>query len=77
MYPDEEKIRDDMIDRVEVALDILYEHCDSVQIFVTKLFDDGNTGSYTSGKGNWYARKGQVREWVEKENRFVTVINEE
>ncbi|MDD2479098.1 MAG: hypothetical protein PHS31_04330 [Victivallaceae bacterium] len=77
MLPDEHKSKDNLIERVEVALDMLYEHCDSVQIFVSKLFDDGNTGTYTDGKGNWYARKGQVREWVEKENRFVTVINEE
>ena len=54
---------------LEASAARLMEHCDSVQIFVTK-HDGGaeTTESYHWGLGNWYARYGMVREWVEKEN---------
>jgi hypothetical protein len=44
----------------------------SVQIFIT-MHDsgDGSTKHMTHGLGNWYAREGQVREWViENEERI-------
>lgn len=41
------------------------EHFDSVQVFCTRRLDkDGNTRTVAIGDGNWYARYGQVREWV-------------
>ncbi len=51
--------------QVSKAVDALREHFDSVQIFVTR--HDGvevETGSITAGGGNWYARIGQIREWL-------------
>lgn len=39
------------------------EHFDTVQIFCTKETDTG-TRSKNYGVGNWYARYGQVRDWV-------------
>lgn len=51
--------------RVEAAASALIEHFDSVRIFVTK--HDGEkdaTGSFTSGKGNFFAQQGQIAEWM-------------
>lgn len=43
----------------------LMEHFDAVQIFVSRYDGEtGNTGSIHRGKGNWYARVGQVGEWL-------------
>lgn len=40
---------------------------DTVQIFCTKFKPgEGDTMSYSDGYGNWYARYGQVGEWVNK-----------
>jgi len=39
------------------------EHFDSVQIFCTKKTED-DTRCTTWGEGNWYARYGQIREWI-------------
>lgn len=64
-YRDANNIAVDNIARlVNEALDIIYEHCDSVQIFTTILFDDGNTGLFIDGRGNWHARFGSVEDWV-------------
>ena len=59
-------------------MDILKDHCarlsehfDSVQIFVTKhdkLRFRGTRG-FTFGCGNWFARYGQVREWIVNEEQ--------
>ena len=46
----------------------LSEHYDTVQIFVTKhdnALHDG-TKCVTWGSGNWYARYGQVIEWLKR-----------
>lgn len=45
----------------------LIEHFDSVQIFVTIQESEGTdmaTLQLNSGAGNWYARFGQVHEWL-------------
>ncbi len=45
----------------------LHEHFDSVQIFVTRYNqDEKTTSSLASGSGNFCARKGQIREWIER-----------
>jgi len=47
------------------------EHVDSVQIFVT--FHRGGeqrSGSYESGRGNFYARQGQVDEWLRFQRQY-------
>ena len=48
------------------AAEQLGEHFDTVQIFVTRheSGDKGGTLHNEAGVGNWYARYGQVREWV-------------
>lgn len=48
----------------------LREHFDTVQIFVTK--HAGQTGTINAqwGEGNWFARFGQVKDWmITQENR--------
>lgn len=49
----------------------LGEHFDTVQIFVTRhdpSKDDGTVSAF-EGTGNWFARYGQVRNWLLKEER--------
>lgn len=45
----------------------LREHCDSVQIFCTRLDENGDTLNFNLGSGNWFARFGQVVEWTHRE----------
>ena len=45
----------------------LGEHCESVRIFVTRR-DGSSTGGFTIGKGNAYAQRWQVAEWLNKQN---------
>lgn len=45
----------------------LSEHFDSVQIFVTRL-EANATRSWVHGEGNWYARYGQIVEWIQRED---------
>lgn len=52
----------------------LTEHFDSVQIFVTRMTEDqDNIIGASTGEGNWYARFGQVVEWVEQQNERARV----
>jgi hypothetical protein len=49
------------------------EHVDSVQIFVTKQRDDDGTRDTMGcdcGLGNFYARMGQVGEWIESQREY-------
>lgn len=46
----------------------LMEHFDTVQIFCTRYdSDDGGTVNVASGKGNYFARKGHIEQWLEGE----------
>jgi hypothetical protein len=50
----------------------LMEHFDAVQIFVSRHDGEtGNTGSIHRGGGNWYARVGQVQEWLSEADEDV------
>ena len=58
--------RDSETALVDAAVESLGEHFDTVQIFVTRhepTTEDG-TIAFRSGAGNWYARYGQIREWL-------------
>jgi hypothetical protein len=50
----------------------LAEHFDTVQIFVTHQEGEITT-SAIEGAGNWFARYGQVRQWVEYEHKHVNL----
>lgn len=63
---------DDDLSRVQDSLNILSEHFDSVHIFATRHepeIEDG-TVSVNRGVGNWYARYGQISEWMVKQDEF-------
>lgn len=50
---------------VKNHLERLGEHWDSVHIFVTKYDPETkSTIDYNIGGGNWYARNGQIREYL-------------
>lgn len=55
------------IQRVKDALNVLSEHFDSVHIFATK-YEGGDNGGTTAkinkGTGNWFARYGQIKDWI-------------
>jgi len=51
----------------------LSEHFDSVQIFVSRhdpAIQDG-TVTVSWGAGNWYARAGQIREWILRQEEIT------
>lgn len=55
---------------VTKAIQDLSEHFDSIQIFATRYDanSEGATVNVSKGTGNWFARAGQVREWIIKED---------
>lgn len=54
--------------RIEEICEELTLYCDSVQIFCTKHHGaDNATTQFQNGRGNYYARVGQVALWLEKE----------
>ena len=42
----------------------LSEHCDAIQISACRN-DAGNTSCFHTGEGNWYARIGMAKEFIE------------
>ena len=58
---------------LQKAMDMLSEHFCTVQIFCTRHDGaDDCTSSFRKGCGNWFARYGQIREFVDKEKRDST-----
>jgi len=53
---------------VKDAVAKLMEHFETVQIFVTRHDSHVGTGACTRGDGNFYARMGQVRDWIDREH---------
>jgi hypothetical protein len=55
----------------------LAEHFNTVQLFATRHEDDG-TVTVAYGEGNWYARYGQIKLWIKREEvKCVDARNEE
>lgn len=53
--------------RVKQAVETLSEFFDAVQIFASRYDPaNGNTFHAACGRGNIFARQGQVQEWVNK-----------
>ena len=46
------------------ACALLRKHFEHVQVFAQRSAGDGATRTAQYGEGNWYARYGQVREWL-------------
>lgn len=62
-----------LADKLERISDDLTEFFDAVQIFATKKADDGTGESrhWAVGNGNFYARLGQVHEWLIAEDERI------
>lgn len=54
------------VKRIDECLAHLGEHFDSVMIFATRNESGESDGTIRvqKGVGNWYARYGQVRQWI-------------
>jgi hypothetical protein len=74
MDPTDPNLKSDLA-RLDACLAHLGEHFDTVQIFTTKHDggDDATTHSFKKGIGNWYARFGQVMEWVTQSNEDARI----
>lgn len=64
------------MERLKKAVAELAEHFDTVQIFTTREsdhLDDGGEGTVNAnyGAGNWFARYGQVRNWLVKSEEEI------
>ena len=70
---------DQDFERLQAAAAALGEYFDTVQIFVTRHENSEGTTNMNWGSGNWFARYGQVEEWVSKtrERSLVQVRQEE
>lgn len=68
--PDEPRPQDQDADlsKLKNATARLMEHFDTVHIFVTRhVSDDEGTTAASWGGGNWYARRGQIGDWILKQ----------
>lgn len=58
---------------IKRSLDLLHEHFDTVTIMVTRYVpDQEETESIVRGRGNYYARAGQIREASLKMDRMAS-----
>ncbi len=60
--------QDQDIERLKKAVADLGEHFESVQIFASRHDPEDGTTSVNWGGGNWHARRGQVAEWMRRED---------
>lgn len=60
---------------LERHVELLSEHFCTVQIFVTRheMGTDGGTVGASKGSGNWYARCGQVTEWLMQKDECIRI----
>lgn len=58
---------------IDKAAQDLGEHFDTVQIFVTRYEPEteGGTIHRCTGRGNWFAIRGQIMEWMLKHDEGV------
>jgi hypothetical protein len=64
MSPEIKKKVDDFISEMG-------EHFESARFFGSFNEGNGETGSYTSGSGNFHAQYGQIREWITRQDEMV------
>lgn len=58
------------VERLRDACDRLAAHFETVQIFATRANkggEDGSTLMFNQGSGNYFARYGQVKDWIIRE----------
>lgn len=76
----DDKKTDEDVERLDRIVDALGEHYDTVQIFVTRheSGEKGGTVHTARGGGNYFARLGQIRNWLiyqDEETRMYTRRN--
>lgn len=64
---DETSQRDKKMSLIQNQAAILASSFDSVMIFCTKHEEGGDTAHYSYGVGNWFARYGQITDWLNQE----------
>jgi hypothetical protein len=71
---------DEDMSRLKKATEALGEHFDCVHIFASRYLsdDEGKTLTCSYGTGHWYARYGQIKEWIVKsDQRAIKDVNDE
>lgn len=58
--------------KIQGILADLGEHFDAIQILGTYVQDDGHTARVSMGIGNWYARQGVAREFLDMDAAVTT-----
>jgi hypothetical protein len=70
VYPDpNSEVFQNVGQQIHAYCNQIMEHTDAetVQIFITKYVpENASTANYTYGLGNWFARKGQIQDWVDR-----------
>jgi hypothetical protein len=68
MTETQEKDKEKDLQFLDDTVKILREQFDTVQIFCTRHDPEtGDTVGTNKGSGNWYARVGYCREWLDEE----------
>lgn len=60
---------------IDSKVDQLMDHFDSVQILVSWPADNGTRSCYR-GAGNWFARTGMARDFLERDEAEIFIIEE-
>lgn len=60
--------KDEDLSLVKSVCEKLGEHFDTVQVFATRFDGEMGTVNVNWGSGNWFARRGQISDWLLKEN---------
>ena len=69
----EQKENQELFERLRLSAIHLKEQAqlDTVHVFATKRVLGRKTMIYDVGEGDWYARYGQVREWLLQEDEII------
>lgn len=62
----EEQLAEELAALLKRHANMLAEHFSSVQIIATKLEPDGGTRGFGQGSGDWYARLGAARAFLQE-----------
>lgn len=66
------KMNDEILERIKAICTELYPNLDSIQIFITKHeSNEYGTTSLNWGLGNFYARYGQITQWLKTQDNFI------
>lgn len=76
--PEEKKEQERLLQIVKDVTKVLRQDFDTVQVFTTKHVDDDfGTHNFRYGSGNYFARLGQVKNWILEQNADILSTNED